>query len=250
MQKELTTEQIAINEAVAPLKNALLLCNNVESVIIDERQEKFLTVEHNNGTVYTVYPRFISYKIFNGYSLSQPIEPNHTTGSSVSLVGNDEYYNEGFTLSKVMDTIRKGEKHVPYFFTKKMRETTKHQTWHTVRLSPFHRDDIQLKGEKPIDREMVNSCIKQDKSYRNSYMQKVSEEFVEEMRDCVPPAFMGKSGPFYFIQVGEATDHKAVNGEYVEVYETYVRATESNEMTEQYAVGQWYFMGIKPLIKN
>lgn len=249
MIKELTPAQIAINEAVSPLKKALLLCAEVKSVIIDERQEKFLNVEHINGTVYTVYPRFYGYTVFNGYSLSQPITPNIKTGSSVSLVGNDEYHDTGFTLSEVMDTIRKGEKYTPYFFSNEEREATRHQTWHAIRLSPFHRDDIQLKGEKPTDRERVDSCIRQDKSYNNSYLQKVSEQFVEEMRDCVPPAFMGKKGPFYFIQVGEATDHKNINGEWLEVYETYVIATEQNEMTEVYEPNQWYFMGVKPLIK-
>jgi len=250
MQEEKTPYQKAVAKAVAPLKGALLNCPQVKSLIVDDNEGRFFNVEHINGTVYTVYPRFCGYETFNGYSLSQPIVPNTTTGSGISLVGNDEYYDEGFSLQQVMDTIRKGEKHVPYFFGEQAREATVHQTWHAVRLSPFHRDDIQLKGEKPTDRQMVDSCIRQDKSYKNSYLQEVTEAFVEEMRDCVPPAFMGKSGPFYFIQVGEATDHKNVNGEWLEVYETYVMATEKNDMTEAYTVGQWYFMGIKPLIKN
>lgn len=249
MQKESTPYEKAVLEAIQPLKDALLNCAEVKSVIVDNRESRFFTVEHENGTVYTVYPRFIGYTVFNGYSLSQPITPNTTTGSSISLIGNDEHFDAGFTLSQVMDTIRKGKKYTPYFFSEKDRQATQHQTWHAVRLSPFHRDDIQLKGERPTDREMVDSCIRQDKSYKNSYMQEVSEEFVEEMRDCVPPAFMGKKAPFYFIQVGEATDHKNVDGEWVEVYETYVMATEQNEITEVYKQNQWYFMGVRPLLK-
>lgn len=244
-----TPYQQAVESAVEPLIKVLLIEPTVKSVIIDDSEGRFLMVEHENGTVYTVYPRFIGYTIFNGYSLSQPITPNTITGSSVSLVGNDEYYDTGFTLSQVMDTIRKGEKYMPYFFGERDRQATQHQTWKTVRLSPFHRDNIQIKGEKPTDREMVDSCIRQDKSYKNSYLQEVSEEFVEEMRDCVPPAFMGQKAPFYFIQVGEATDHKRVDNVWVEVYETYVIATEQNDITKVYKHNQWYFMGVKPLIK-
>jgi len=245
---EQTNHQKAIDASIAPLIVALLKNNLVKSVIVDKREGRFLTVEHQNGTVFTVYPRFIGYTVFNGYSLSQPITPNTHTGSSVSLVGNDENYDEGFSLDKTMQVIEKGDKYIPNFFSLEAREKTNHQTWSTVRLSPFHRDDIQLKGEMPHDREMVNSCIAQDKSYKNSYLQVVSDDFVDEMRDCLPPAFMGVKDFFYFIQVGEATDYKEVNGEWVEVYETYVKATEKNEFTEKYTPEQWYFMGIKPLI--
>ena len=246
---ELTNHQKAINEAVAPLTPALLQSKLVKSVIVDERQGRFFTVEHENGTVFTVYPRFIGYTVFNGYSLSQPITPNTHTGSAVSLVGNDEHFDSGLSLSDTIEVIENGLRHIPNFFSLEAKEKTKHQTWHTVRLSPFHRDDIQLKGEMPSSRDMVNSCIAQDKSYKNSYLQEVSEEFVEEMRDCLPPAFMGVINPFYFIQVGEATDHREVKGEWVEVYETYVKATEQNEFTVKYAPDQWYFMGVKPLVK-
>lgn len=244
-----TPHQIAVEKAVAPLKEALLNCEEVKSLIVDNREGRFFTVEHQNGTVYTVYPRFYGFSTFNGYTLSQPIRPNQVTGSSVSLNSNDEYFDEGFTLTQTIDLIKDGKKYIPYFFGNRERSETVHQTWRAVRLSPFHRDDTQLKGEQPSDRDMVNSCIAQDRSYKNTYQQKVSEEFVEEMRDCVPPAYMGKNGPFYFIQVGEALDHKSVNGEFVEVYETYVQATEQNELTTAYEPEQWYFMGAKPLIK-
>ena len=248
MQKELTPYEEAIQKSVRPLKEALLQCPLVKSVIIDDREGRFFKVEHNNGTVYTVYPRFIGYTVFNGYSLSQPIAPNTNTGSSVSLVGNDETFDTGYSLQEVMHAIMQGEKYIPYFFSDGMRQATQHQTWRQVRLSPFHRDDKQIKGDKPSDRDMVNSCIRQDKSYKNSYMQEVSEDFLNEMRDCVPPAFMGSVGPFYYIQVGEATDHKSVNGEYVEVYETYTKAIANNDMTKKYKKDQWYFIGCKPLI--
>ena len=249
MIKELSNHQKAINEAVAPLIPALLQSKLVKSVIIDKREGRFLTVEHENGTVFTVYPRFIGYTVFNGYSLSQPIVPNTHTGSSVSLVGNDENYDAGFSLIETIEVIENGLQYMPNFFSTEAREKTNHQTWHAVRLSWFHRDDTQLKGEEPSDRDMVNSCIAQDKSYKNSYLQEVSEEFVEEMRDCLPPAFMGVKDCFYYIQVGEATAHKEVNGEWVEVYETYVKATAQNEFTVKYAPDQWYFMGVYPLLK-
>lgn len=247
----MTNIQTATKAATYPLKNALFKSEVVTDVIVD-KSGRFFLVKHENGTVFSVYPRFFGGScVFSGYSLSQPIRPNSRTGSNVSIVGNDEYFDEGYTLAEVMSTIEAGVRFVPHWFSEKDCEETKHQEWRTVRLDAWHRDWFQFKGERPTDREMVNSCIKQDRSYKNSYHLPVSLEFVEEMRDCVPPAFMGKKGPFYYIQVGEATDHAAnKEGKVVEVYETYITATEQNELTEKYSEGQWYFMGVKPLLHH
>lgn len=83
----------------------------------------------------------------------------------------------------------------------------------------------------------------------------VSDEFVEEMRDCLPPQFMGHLYPFNYIQVGEVSDYRKdkKTGEYVPVYETYCCVSEEGKdspLATAYDFGQWYFIGLKPELNN
>jgi hypothetical protein len=105
------------------------------------------------------------------------------------------------------------------------------------------------------DRERVNKAIEYcGTGAVTTARVAVSETFVEEMRDCVPPVYMGHKYPFYYIQVGEITNHRKDHktGEYVPVYETYTRVCEEGKnspLASAYKSGQWYFIGLKPQIK-
>ena len=76
----------------------------------------------------------------------------------------------------------------------------------------------------------------------------VSEEFFDEMLECLPPTFFGSTdvtGCYSIMQVGEATDH---NQQGRPIYETYQRMNQEavNQAIADHrmTVGQWYFVGL------
>lgn len=93
------------------------------------------------------------------------------------------------------------------------------------------------------ERDRVNLAIE------NNWFIPVTEEFVEEMRDCVPPQTM-KSGLYSIIQVGEISRHDSKG---VALYETFMlmneEATRLGLSDTRMEVGKWYFMGLKPAAK-
>jgi len=102
------------------------------------------------------------------------------------------------------------------------------------------------------DRERVNQAIEFNAM---STKVTVSESFVEEMRDCLPPTFMGHRYPFNYLQVGEVSNHRLDRrtGQYVPVYETYCEVSEegkNSEFASAYDFGQWYFIGLLPEVKK
>lgn len=73
----------------------------------------------------------------------------------------------------------------------------------------------------------------------------VTEIYVEEMRDCVPPAYMSYKDPYNIIQCGEPYNHNS-DGE--PQYMTYIRMTEGipeNMRDSRMEINQWYFVGVK-----
>jgi hypothetical protein len=119
-----------------------------------------------------------------------------------------------------------------------VKEATNHIEW--------------LKTLDETDRARVNSAIEFGAM---STGVAVSEKFVEEMRDCLPPQFMGHVYPFNYIQVGEVSEHRKDHktGEYVPVYETYCCVSEEGKnspLATAYDFGQWYFIGLKPELNN
>lgn len=96
------------------------------------------------------------------------------------------------------------------------------------------------------DRDRVNAAIKNTPFVA---CVPVSESFVEEMRDCVPPQTM-KSGLYSIIQVGEISRHNQAGQA---LYETYMMMNEEAVRLDmgdsRMEVGQWYFMGLKPAIE-
>lgn len=106
--------------------------------------------------------------------------------------------------------------------------------------------------ETKKDRDRVNAAIEFGAM---STLVAVSEEFVDEMRDCLPPTFMGHKYPFNYVQVGEASSHRVnrKTGQYEPVYETYCEVSEEGKnsgFTAAYDYGQWYFIGLKPDLNN
>jgi hypothetical protein len=93
------------------------------------------------------------------------------------------------------------------------------------------------------ERDRVNLAID------NNGFIAVTAEFVEEMRDCVPPQTM-KGGLYSIIQVGEISKH---DNKGVALYETFIMMNEEalrlDVADARMEVGQWYFTGLKPAVK-
>ena len=109
------------------------------------------------------------------------------------------------------------------------------------------------------DRERVNAHIEACGTGIRAGHTPVTIEHVEEMRDALPPEFMGKRDCFHYVQVGEAYTHaidrrrnSPTHGQYVEYYETYTMVTDkdANALTTAYTPNQWYFIGLKPSLNE
>ena len=94
------------------------------------------------------------------------------------------------------------------------------------------------------DRERVNVAI--EATHPHYCRLPVSEEFVEEMRDCVPPITMRYKSCYNTIQVGEISQH---NSEGRPLYETYMQMNDAaiaqNLDDHSMTPNQWYFIGLK-----
>lgn len=102
------------------------------------------------------------------------------------------------------------------------------------------------------DRQRVNVAIEAvPVKLAQSVRLPVSEEFVEEMRDCVPPITMRYESCYNTIQVGEISQH---DREGRPLYETYMQmnqaAIDQNLNDYSMIVNQWYFVGLKTQSKH
>ena len=93
------------------------------------------------------------------------------------------------------------------------------------------------------ERDRVNVAIE-----NNSFIP-VTEEFVYEMRDCVPPQTM-KGGLYSIIQVGEISRH---DNKGVALYETFILMNEEAVRLDiedsRMEINKWYFTGLKPAVR-
>ena len=93
------------------------------------------------------------------------------------------------------------------------------------------------------DRERVNKS--REAGDKNPAVA-VSDEFVEEMRDCVPPTTLQTGGLYSIIQVGEISEHDKDGHP---LYETFQRMNEEavrmNIIDSRMQVNQWYYVGLK-----
>lgn len=94
------------------------------------------------------------------------------------------------------------------------------------------------------DRDRVNVAI--EASPFNCCLP-VSEDFVDEMRDCVPPQTLKHSDYYITLQVGEITQFDAVGTPLYETYQKMSRyAVADNVADSRFVPNQWYFVGLKP----
>lgn len=199
---------------------------------------KFLELENQHGIVFTIW-----HKKHIGYQVNMPIKPNHLSGSAVGVTG-DSY--DGASFEQLMSILEKDSRNTPAaIYSERERESI-----HFLELDDSVNTHGNILGyEEIMDIKHDRDRMEEAKEMFVHPCIPVSIEYLEEMRDCVPPQFMGttdEAGYYHMIQVGEPASH---NKHGQPTYETFQmmsqRAVDSDLEDSRMVAGVWYFVGLK-----
>ncbi len=195
----------------------------------------FLKVENTLGTVITIWEQH------GGYQCTMPITPNQETGSAVGITGD---YWDYVNFEELQNIIRTQRQITPRTIYSENDISTIH--FQTIEQAvDTHGNILQFyKVKNASDRERVENAhnVAQDENI----CVPVSIDFVEEMRDCVPPVTMRYGGLYHIVQCGEPANH---NEKGQPLYETYMsmtqKAVDGDCADARMNVDEWYCVGNK-----